>query len=112
MARSIQYELDKVYTIKMDMDACERYEDATGKLFLETDLAKLTIKQMLTIIWAGMNNELTLDEVKKLVNEYSDIASLYEKAVDAALSTFPEPKEGKPGDAERVNKAGKNVRRA
>lgn len=115
MARSIEYKLDKVRNIKMNNEAVERYEDLTGKIFLQLDLAKPTAKQMIAIIWAGMVHEdpaISYEEVRALLDEYSDLSVLYEKAVAVAMAAFPEPKQGKPGDAEKVNKAGKNVRRA
>ena len=96
--RVVQYVLDKTYNLRMDMDAIEKYESCINKSWITTDLGNLTVKQMLTIIWsASDDDQLTIDSLKKLVNEYSDISELYEKALETAMATMPEPKEKQGG---------------
>jgi hypothetical protein len=102
--RTIQYKLDKAYNLRMDMEAIEKYESITNKPWITTDLANLTVKQMLAIIWSASNDDqLTIEDLKKLVNEHSDISQLYEKSLETAMATMPEPKE-KQGGSKNVKK--------
>jgi len=102
--RTIQYKLDKVYNLRMDMEAIEKYESITNKEWISTDLMKLTVKQMLAIIWSASNDDqLTIESLKKLIDEHSDITQLYEKALETAMATMPEPKE-KQGGSKNVKK--------
>ena len=108
MARSIQYELDKMRNLTLNMEAIETYEDMTGKLFMSTDLAKLSTKQMLTLCYASAkteDNSLTYDDFKALIEKHSDFTQLYEKTLEVCMATIPEPEPKKAGGSKNAVKA-------
>lgn len=105
MSRETSIELDKTRSIKLNMSAIERYESQTGKIFMSIDMTNISTTDQIIILWAGLCNDdpsLTLDDVKKLVDDYSDVVRLYEAVITAIMNTLPEPKEQKGKNAKRA----------
>lgn len=105
MARTVQYTLDKTRNLRLTMEAIENYESYTGDVFINVDLNKLSAKKMLALLWSAArieDPELTYEQTRKLVEEYSDVASLYEKTLEVVMGTIPEPKAGGPKNAKKA----------
>lgn len=87
----IPYKLDKVRNLRYGMMALSLFEETTGKEMTSMDFNRVSIKDLGTIIWAGLYHEdkdLTPETVMELIDEHSDIeeaSEAMEKALDGAF---------------------------
>lgn len=91
MKKGITITLDKPRTLRYGMNALAKIEDITGKTLMSLDLNNVGIKDLLTIVYAGLCHEdksLTLDAVGDLIDEYSDLNTIAEKVGDALTAAF------------------------
>jgi len=96
--------LDKVRNLRYGMVALDLIEQSLGMSIQSLDLDNLTMRQLGTVIWAGLYHEdknLTVEKVMELVDEYSNIVEVVEIMSQAFQKAFsgkaapPEDKEGK-----------------
>ena len=79
MKKGITYELDRPRTLRYGMNALAKIEDITGKSLMSLDLASVSIKDLLAIVYAGLyheDKELTLEQVGDLIDIYSSVSNL------------------------------------
>jgi len=84
-------ELDKPRTLRYGMNALVRIEEMLGKPISKLDLENISIKDMRTIIYAGLYHEdkdLTPERAGELIDDYSDIESIAEKLGEAMTAAF------------------------
>lgn len=93
----VPVKLDKMRNLRFGMKALSKIEDILGKPLAKLNLENLTISEMATIIWAGLEHEdkaLTPDIVMDLIDDHSDIqtvAGLLGKAVQEGMGNNPAP---------------------
>ncbi len=96
--KTIPYKLDKTRNIKMGLRALDTIEKELGKLLSEIEWDKMSIREAVTILWAGLvweDTELTVDDLMDLVDEYSSTDEMYAVLGSAQSdSNPPEDKEG------------------
>jgi hypothetical protein len=91
MKKGVTIILDKPRTIRYGMNALAKIEDITGKSIITLDLNKVGIKDLLVIIYAGLyheDNELTIEKVGDLIDEYSNLNDMAEKIGEALTLAF------------------------
>lgn len=96
MKKGITFELDKPRTLRYGMNALAKIEDITGKNLMKLDLANVSVKDLLAIVYAGLYHEdksLTVEKVGDLIDEYSDLKQVAEKIGEALTLAFGEPKQ-------------------
>lgn len=84
------YNLDKPRNIKIGMRAMDKFEKATGSKIMSLNTDDMSIYQMAALIWAGLNTEMTIEEVMDLIDEHSDMVEagkVIEKAIKEAFPT-------------------------
>lgn len=104
---SITIQLDKIRNLRYGMKALETIEDLTGRPVSQLDLTNLRMKDLKSIVYAGLSHEdpeLTPDSVVTLIDEYSDIQTVAEAVGKAMTAAF-----GKNGQraVEKENGTGK-----
>lgn len=86
-------ELDKERYIHFTLNAMEKFEDVTDKSIFSLDTEKMKIKDLKTLIWAGLNEteEIDIEKVGKLISlENMDILN---KAIEEEFrKAMPEKK--------------------
>ncbi len=87
----IPIELDKVRNLKYEYEdlslAEESLDMSINEIINKALSGKMRIKEMFTLLWAGLvheDNQLTVKELMQIVKEYSDLDSVSEK-IGAAL---------------------------
>lgn len=102
MKKGITYELDRPRTLRYGMNALAKIEDITGKSLMSLDLASVSIKDLLAIVYAGLyheDKELTLEQVGDLIDDYSNLNEVAEKVGKALTEAFGKQK-GNPTQGE------------
>ena len=102
MKKGITYELDRPRTLRYGMNALAKIEDITGKSLMSLDLASVSIKDLLAIVYAGLyheDKELTLEQVGDLIDDYSNLNEVAEKVGKALTEAFGKQK-GNPKQGE------------
>lgn len=98
MVKFIEINLDKPRKLRFGMMALMRIEKKLGKPFSKIDFEnELTYEELATVIWGGLVHEdqdLTIERVAELVDEYSDIATVSNAMGDAMKAAFGEVKNG------------------
>ena len=91
MKHGITIELDKPRTLRYGMNALIKIEEMTGKHLTKLDLEQLSIKDLRTIIYAGLFHEdhnLTPEACADLIDAYSDIGTVVLKLGEAMTLAF------------------------
>ena len=104
MKHGVMIELDKPRTLRYGMNALIKIEELTGKNLTKLDLDNISIKDLRTIVYAGLFHEdkdLTPEKCADLIDEYSDIGTVAEKLGEAMTLAFG-TKPGNPPAVETV----------
>ncbi|NTW70680.1 MAG: hypothetical protein HGA49_00345 [Eubacteriaceae bacterium] len=91
MKHGVTIELDKPRTLRYGMNALIKIEEMTGKNLTKLELDNISIKDLRTIIYAGLYHEdksLTPEKCADLIDEYSDIGTAAEKLGEAMTLAF------------------------
>lgn len=91
MKKSVTVELDKARNLRYGMNALVKVEELTGKPITKLDLENISIRDLRTIVYAGLFHEdkdLTPDKVGNLIDEYSDINIVAAKLGEAFNLAF------------------------
>ena len=91
MKKGITFELDKPRTLRFGINALAKIEDLTGKPLTTLKLDSVGIKDLLIITYAGLAHEdqdLTVEKVGDLIDEYSSIEILSQKLGEALTLAF------------------------
>lgn len=89
--KTITIELDKARNLRYGMNALVKVEELTGKPITKLDLDNLSMKDLRTILFAGLfyeDKNLTPETVGELIDEYSDIGSVATKLGEAFTVAF------------------------
>lgn len=89
--KSVTIELDKARNLRYGMNALVKVEELTGKPITKLDLENLSMKDLRTIMFAGLYHEdksLTPEKVGELIDEYSDVGSVATKLGEAFTIAF------------------------
>jgi len=96
MKKSVTIELDKARNLRYGMNALVKVEEMTGKSITSLDLESLSMKDLRTIVYAGIyheDKELTPEIVGELIDDYSTIGEVAEKLGEAFTIAFGESNE-------------------
>lgn len=107
--QSVTLELDKPRSLRFGLNALVRVEEMIGKPISKLDLDNISVKDMRTIIYAGLFHEdknLTPERVGELIDDYSDINTVAEKLGEAMTEAFGRKNEKKPTAAKAKEKIG------
>ncbi len=91
MKKSVTIELDKARNLRYGINALVKVEELTGRPITKLDLESLSMKDLRTIVFAGLYHEdktLTAEKVGELIDEYSDVTSVAEKLGTAFTLAF------------------------
>lgn len=91
-------QLDKSRNLRYGMKALSLVEKKLGKPVAKIDMNNLTMEDAAIMIWAGLAHEdpdLTPEKVMDLVDEYSDIQTVFEAMGKAFEAAFGADKKGK-----------------
>jgi hypothetical protein len=91
MKQGVTLELDRPRTLRYGMNALVKIEELTGRAISKLDLENIAIKDLRTILYAGLfheDNTLTPEKVAELVDEYTDLSSIAEKLGEAMTLAF------------------------
>ena len=91
MKQSVTLELEKPRSLRYGMNALVKIEEMIGRPISKLDLEHISIKDMRTIIYAGLFHEdknLTPEKVGELIDEFSDINTVAEKLGEAMTIAF------------------------
>lgn len=83
--------LDKMRNLRIGMKAISLVEKRLKKPISKLDMENLTMDDMATLIWAGLYHEdqnLSVDKVMDLIDDYSNIKTAMEAARDAMQQAF------------------------
>ncbi len=106
MKPGVTIELDKPRTLRYGMNALIKIEELTGKNLTKLDLDNISVKDLRTIVYAGLfheDKELTPEKCADLIDEYSDITTVAGKLGEAMTLAFG----AQPGNPQAVEAAGK-----
>lgn len=104
MKHGVTIQLDKPRTLRYGMNALIKIEELTGKNLTKLDLDDISIKDLRTIVYAGLFHEdkdLTPEKCADLIDDYSDITTAAEKLGEAMTLAFG----AKPGNPQAVDTA-------
>lgn len=102
----VTIELDKPRTLRYGMNALIKIEELTGKNLTKLDLDSISVKDLRTIVYAGLFHEdkdLTPEKCADLIDEYSDITTVAGKLGEAMTLAFG----AQPGNPQAVEAAKK-----
>lgn len=91
MKYGVTIELDRPRTLRYGMGALVKIEELTGKSISKLDLDNIAIKDLRSIIYAGLCHEdknLTLEKVSEIVDDHSDLPTVAEKLGEAMTLAF------------------------
>jgi len=106
MKQGVTIELDKPRTLRYGMNALIKIEELTGKNLTKLDLDNISVKDLRTIVYAGLFHEdkdLTPEKCADLIDEYSDITTVAGKLGEAMTLAFG----AQPGNPQAVEAARK-----
>ena len=98
MKKGVAIELDKIRMLRYGINALVAIEDLTGKAITALDLANVKMKDLRTIIYAGLSHEdkeLTPEKVGEIIDNFGSIEEIAEKVGEAMTLAF-----GKGGKAD------------
>lgn len=94
--------LDKTRNLRYGMRAIDRVENELGKPIFQIDMANLYMKDMATIIWAGLvheDTELTIDKTIDIIDDsklpVTEIFEIASKTLTKAFTGNEEVEEAK-----------------
>ena len=91
MKKSVILQLDKVRNLRYGMNALVTVEELTGKSITKLDLENISMKDLRTILYAGLYHEdkgLTPEKVGNLIDEYGNITDIAGKLGEAFTLAF------------------------
>ena len=91
LKRGVTIELDRPRTLRYGMNALIKIEELIGKSLAKLDFEEMAIKDLRTIVYAGLfheDKELTPEKCADLIDDYSDIATAAEKVGEAITLAF------------------------
>ena len=106
MKPGVTIDLDKPRTLRYGMNALIKIEELTGKNLTKLDLDNISVKDLRTIVYAGLFHEdkdLTPEKCADLIDEYSDITTVAGKLGEAMTLAFG----AQPGNPQAVETARK-----
>ncbi|MEA1961281.1 MAG: hypothetical protein U9N81_08445 [Bacillota bacterium] len=99
LKQGVTIELDRPRTLRYGMNALVKIEELTGKAISKLDLENISIKDLRTIVYAGLFHEdknLTPETVAELIDEHSELYIVATKLGEAMTMAFGS------GNAERL----------
>ena len=87
----VTLEIDKPRTLRYGMNALVKIEEMLGKSITKLDLDNISIKDLRTIVYAGLfheDNTLSPEKVGELIDEHSEIGVVAEKLGEAVTLAF------------------------
>lgn len=93
MKQGVTIELDRPRTLRYGMNALVKIEELTGKAISKLDLENISIKDLRTIVYAGLFHEdkkLNPELVADLIDEYSELSIIASKLGEAMTLAFGE----------------------
>jgi 20S proteasome alpha/beta subunit len=94
MKNYVPIKLDKTRNLRYSLKALSRIEDELGCSIAGVDFSNVSIKQIITFIWAGLIHEdkyLSVDDVMDLLDDDISLDELMKKvteAMDAAMNSM------------------------
>ena len=105
MKKSVMIQLDKIRNLRYGMNALVTIEELTGKSITKIDLTDISMKDLRTILFAGLYHEdkdLTPEKVGDLLDEYGNLSEIAEKLGEAfSLAFGDDGKNGQSGQPEK-----------
>lgn len=89
--QGVTLELDRPRTLRYGMSALVKIEELTGKTISKLDLENISMKDLRTIVYAGLFHEdksLTPEKISELIDEYSELSIVAEKLGEAMTLAF------------------------
>lgn len=83
--------LDKMRNLRFGMKAIILLEKHLKRPIASIDLDKLSVSDMAAFVWAGLHHEdksLTIDKVVDLIDDYSDITTVFSVVGEAVSQAF------------------------
>lgn len=99
MKQGVTIELDRPRTLRYGMNALVKIEELTGKTISKLDLENISIKDLRTIVYAGLFHEdksITPERVADLIDEYSELQTVANKLGEAMTMAFGKGNEQRP----------------
>jgi hypothetical protein len=100
MKKSVVIQLDKIRNLRYGMNALVTIEKLTGKSITKIDLSDISMKDLRTILFAGLyheDKELTPEKVGNLIDEHENLSEIAEKLGEAFSLAFGD--DGKKGES-------------
>ena len=94
MKMFVQIKLDKNRNLRFGMLALMKIEEELGENIANLNFDKLKLKDMVTILACGLDEDMDYMHVAELVDEYSDVKTVMAKLGEALALAFGE-EEGK-----------------
>lgn len=94
MKKSVTIELDKARNLRYGINALVKVEELTGKSITKLDLENISMKDLRTIVFAGLfheDNMLSPESVGNLIDEYSTVEETASKLGEAFTLAFGKP---------------------
>lgn len=95
MKTYVPIKLDKMRNLRYSFKALSRLEEEFGCSIATINFATLSVRQIVTFIWAGLiheDNDLTVDKVMDLMDdselEMDELMEKVTEAMDAALASM------------------------
>ncbi|MFI3167137.1 MAG: hypothetical protein R3Y32_03365 [Bacillota bacterium] len=91
MKKGVSIQLDKIRMLRYGINALVIVEELTGRAITKLDLKNISIKDLRTIVYAGLSHEdkdLTPESVGEIIDTYSDITYVAEKVGEAFSLAF------------------------
>ena len=82
MSQYVPIELDKTRNLRIGFKAASIIEESFNKPLSAIDFEELTIKELATLIYAGLiheDKELSVEKVIDLIDEHSNLTEISEK---------------------------------
>jgi hypothetical protein len=105
MKKSVVIQLDKIRNLRYGMNALVTIEELTGKSITKIDLSDISMKDLRTILFAGLyheDKELTPEKVGNLIDEHGNLSEIAEKLGEAFSLAFGD--DGKNGESGQTGK--------
>lgn len=93
--KSVTIELDKARNLRYGINALVTIEELTGHAITTLDLNKISVKDLRTILYAGLvheDKELTPEKVGSLIDDYSDMVTISKRLGEAITIAFGDGK--------------------
>jgi hypothetical protein len=111
MKNYVPIKLDKTRNLRYSLKALSRIEDELGCSIAGIDFSNVSIKQIVTFIWAGLIHEeksLSVDDVMDLLDDddvsLDDLMIKVTEAMDAAMKSMGTSGKKPPGQQRKKGK--------